>query len=391
VTFSKKFPFTILIIAISALFVELFFLIDQTGNLNKVETVSKSDFQLSQGKLLNAVKNDFSLMDDAQNLSYAIKPADLRSWLASSSRDYFGQQQYGVDEEKVKEYLISMPITIATQPADGQLAMDDSNNLIETVKSEKGLVLNVDATVSNIISSLKDGRDWAEIKFDGLEPKISLEKAKELGVTALLAKGESNFSNSSSARVHNISVGAAIYNGYVIKPGEEFSFNNILGTVDASTGYKPELVIKNKTVTPEYGGGLCQVSTTMFRAAVNSGLPITERHAHSFPVSHYNPQGFDATIYPGVSDLRFVNDTQGNILIQSEIHGTSLSFDFFGASDGRKVVVDGPHILTWDKSGAMTTILYRHITYSDGMDKKDSFYSDYKSPALFPTVQNPLD
>jgi vancomycin resistance protein YoaR len=77
----------------------------------------------------------------------------------------------------------------------------------------------------------------------------------------------------------------------------------------------PELVIKKEGTVPEFGGGLCQVSSTAFRAAMNGGLPITQRRNHAYAVQYYAPQGTDATIYPGVVDLKFINDTPGDILI----------------------------------------------------------------------------
>ncbi len=207
----------------------------------------------------------------------------------------------------------------------------------------------------------------------------------------MLARGESNFTGSPKNRTHNINVGSKKFNGILVKPGEEFSFNKLLGPVDASSGYLPELVIKKGTLVPEYGGGLCQVSTTLFRAAVLAGLPILERHPHALPVHYYNPQGFDATIYPGVSDLRFKNDTPGYILIQSEITGSQMNFEIYGTNDGRKVTLDGPNQYDIKPNGSLKAILTRTILYPDGTEKKDVFQSSYKAPGSFPVVTNPLE
>src|SRR4029077_4231542 len=122
-------------------------------------------------------------------------------------------------------------------------------------------------------------------------------------------------------RIHNITVGAAKFNGLIIKPGEEFSLKHSLVDVDDKHGFLPELVIKPEGVTPEFGGGLCQVSSTSFRAAMNAGFPITARRNHSFAVRYYAPQGTDATIYPGSSDLRFVNNLSSHALIETRIVG----------------------------------------------------------------------
>ncbi|HLC63987.1 MAG TPA: VanW family protein, partial [Patescibacteria group bacterium] len=101
------------------------------------------------------------------------------------------------------------------------------------------------------------------------------------------------------------------------------------------TGYLPELVIKGDETIPEYGGGLCQIGTTVFRAALASGLPIVERRNHSYRVVYYEPAGKDATIYDPKPDFKSTNDTSQNILIQTRIEGDNLYFDFWGTADGR--------------------------------------------------------
>jgi vancomycin resistance protein YoaR len=224
-----------------------------------------------------------------------------------------------------------------------------------------------------------------------LQPEITSEKADSLGINALLGKGESNFAGSPAARTNNIKVGAKTFNGLLLKSGEELSFNNLLGTVDDTTGYQPELVIKNNKLIPEFGGGICQVSTTLFRAAMDAGLPILERRSHSLPVKYYNPQGYDAAVYIGSVDLKFKNDTEGTVLIQSKIVGTKLYFEIYGTEDGRKVAINGPSQYDIKPDGSMKAVISRTVTYPDGTEKKDTFRSVYKSPGLFPTVRNPLE
>lgn len=355
------------------------------------EIFFKTDSSLFENKISQAIKNDMVLLDDLQNMSYIISSEVVQSWIESKYRDFLGKRTYSINEEKIKDYIISLPVTIARQPVNGKLGIDEKGNLYEVVPSVRGLVLNPKKTAINIMDSLKKGKNWSNIVFDELEPKISLAKAVGLGVTGLLAKGESNFAGSPLSRAHNISVGAGVYNGLIVRPNEEFSFNDLLGTVDESTGYKPELVVKNHKIFPEYGGGLCQVSTTAFRAATLAGLPITERRNHSLALRYYSPQGFDAAIYPGVTDMKFLNNTPNNILIQTEIINTRIYFYFFGVSDGRTVVMDGPKILSQENNGAMKTILYRTITLADGTVKKDSFYSEYSPTELYPIVKNPLE
>lgn len=168
----------------------------------------------------------------------------------------------------------------------------------------------------------------------------------------------------------------------IIRPGEEFSFNKFLGDVDAEHGFLPELVIKRTGVVPEFGGGLCQVSSTTFRAAMNAGLPIVERRAHSFAVQYYAPQGSDATIYPGVTDLRFTNNLNSSLLVWTRIEGTRLFFDFYGTKDDRIVEFDGP--VQYDKKtdGSMKATWTRRVKLN-GTTTEQVFRSTYLPPALF--------
>ncbi len=153
--------------------------------------------------------------------------------------------------------------------------------------------------------------------------------------------------------------------------------------MEASEGFKPELVIKATGTVPELGGGLCQVSSTTFRAAMKAGLPITQRRNHSYAVQYYAPQGTDATIYPGVIDLKFTNDTPGSILIWPYFPDKdTLVFDFYGTTDNREVVLDDPVVFDRQASGAMKAYWTRTVI-KNGISDKDTFNSVYQSPALF--------
>src|SRR6185369_9524297 len=115
-------------------------------------------------------------------------------------------------------------------------------------------------------------------------PVKKLSDTNNLGINELVAVGESDFKGSPKNRIHNVTVGTDKFNGLIIDKGEEFSFNKYLGDVDEEHGFLPELVIKATGTVPEFGGGLCQVSSTTFRAAMNAGLTITERRNHSYAV-----------------------------------------------------------------------------------------------------------
>ncbi len=330
--------------------------------------------------------NDLEL--DIGSDKITVASGELKSWIEPYTRAYSGKQDLRVSS-KFNDYLIGLATTINIEPVDVKFEFGGDNKAAIFSQSVQGKRLDITKSATAIINALRDNKSSVQLTVDTIEPDITLEKVNNLGIKTLLAKGESDFIGSHNARVHNINTGAAKFNGTIIKPGEEFSFNNILGEVNDKTGYQPELVIKSGRVVPEYGGGLCQLSTTVFRAAILAGLPILERRPHSFPVKYYNPQGFDATIYPGVSDLRFVNDTGGHILLQTRIDGTKLIVELYGSSDGRQVTLDGPHQYDQRANGAMKAYFIRTISYADGSKKDERFDSNYQPP--FAQARNPLE
>lgn len=297
------------------------------------------------------------------------------------------------EQEKIKDYLVSLSLILNREPIDAKLTIKN-NKVIAFTLSKQGIKVEIQDNISILSQELLNpltGKE-IELKINLTQPKITTNSINNMGITALLAKGVSDFSGSPANRIHNIGIGAARFNGVLIKPGEEFSFNNILGEIGPEQGYKPELVIKKDKTIPEYGGGLCQVSTTTFRAAVNAGLEITQRYPHAFPVKYYNPQGFDATIYPPFPDLKFINNTPAYILIQTKIEGFVLTFEFYGTNDNRKVVIDGPYQYDIKEDGSMKAKLTQKVYDKNGnlfVDK--TFNSTYKSPNLYPIERNPLE
>lgn len=179
---------------------------------------------------------------------------------------------------------------------------------------------------------------------------VNDKELKKKGIKEIIAIGESNFAGSSWARRKNISVAANLYNGIIVPKGRVFSFNDILQDVSKERGFVEELVIKGNKTEKEYGGGICQVSTTVFRAAFFGGLEIDKRRSHSYAVPYYKPQGLDATIYLDVQDFKFRNDTDGDILIQTIIEGDIMRFVFYGTKDERSVKIEGPFISDYKKA-----------------------------------------
>ena len=295
------------------------------------------------------------------------------------------------NDNKIKEYLISLSPLVAQEPINAQLTVID-DRVTAFALSQDGIQLEIENNINAIKNGILTNRQQIELKTITTKPEISMDDINNFGITSLLSKGTSNFSGSAASRITNIKIGAARFNGVLLKPGEEFSFDTLLGDVGPEQGYKPGQIIKNNQLILEYGGGLCQVSTTTFRAAVLAGMEITQRYPHAFPVKFYNPQGFDATIYPPSPDLKFINNTPGHILIQTKVIGSELIFEFYGTNDGRKVEIIGPEQYDIQPDGAMKAKLTQMVYDKNGnIIINKTFYSNYKSPSLYPEAPvNPL-
>lgn len=234
-------------------------------------------------------------------------------------------------------------------------------------------------------------------------PEVTESDAADLGITELVAHGTTNFSGSPTNRRKNIANGVRLINGTLIKPGETFSTVNALSPIETSNGFYSELVIKGNRTIPEVGGGLCQVSTTLFRTALNAGAPIVARTNHSYRVSYYEPPvGMDATIYDPAPDFKFTNDYGSYLLLLGYVEGNDITFELWGTKDGRtaesstprmySVTSPGPtkYIETDDlapgeqkcieraHNGASADFIYT-VTYPNGEVKQETFFSKYKA------------
>ncbi|MDO8657698.1 MAG: VanW family protein [Candidatus Levybacteria bacterium] len=184
-----------------------------------------------------------------------------------------------------------------------------------------------------------------------IKPEITTDKANNLGIKELIGTGTSLFQHSIPNRIFNVTLASIRLNGILVAPDEVFSFNKALGDVSSFTGYQQAYIIQNGRTVLGDGGGVCQVSTTLFRAVLNAGLPVMERSAHAYRVGYYEQDsgpGIDATVYAPSVDFKFENDTGNYILIQTFIEPDfqRLTFKLYGTSDGRESIIDKPVILS---------------------------------------------
>jgi vancomycin resistance protein YoaR len=355
------------------------------------------------------VADPITLLGDGSD--YTIKATDLRSWLKITpakpktlvAKENFlppAEEYFFLDPNKVFLYVDKLAGSI-DMTASNAILSAVNGKVVVTTKEKVGRSVDRRDAIGQIQQAVVGSR-VASLKITIVKPEIRGDNLSELGLVELLSTGWTDFSGSPVNRIHNVKTGASKFNGVLIKPDEGFSFNTALGPVDASTGYLQELVILADKTVPEFGGGLCQVSSTAFRAALNAGLPILERHAHAYPVSYYKPYGVDATIYLPTPDLRFKNDTGKYILIQTRIEGKKLYFDFYGTKKPGTITFSGNDKTTGavdlvekvtptlSEQGArgknsFTAVIYRHIYDTTGkMTDNDKFTSKYDSPDNYP-------
>lgn len=335
---------------------------------------------------------------------WTVSPKMLVSWV-DFQLNQDKVMEAGLKREAADAFLKNVAAEIEQEPENARFKIDNSR-IVAFELGQEGKKIDFEETmefIKNALQTPTEGSEKkAEITVRTVTPSVSNQNIDELGIRTLIGTGESDFTGSPSNRKHNIGVGSEKLNGVLIEPNEEFSIIQTLGEVSAATGYKPELVIKPEGTIPEFGGGLCQVSTTLFRAVIYSGLPITERKPHKYVVSYYKPTGMDATIYIPHPDLRFKNDTPGHILIQKRIIGNKLYFDFYGTDDDRKVKIEGPYYTSeWVspsppeyietntlKKGekkqiekehkGVSTVFHRAVTRDGQEILRDSFYSKYQ-------------
>ena len=359
--------------------------------------VKDTQYNLSHSEISNWLKEQTDLIYNTQynseieQTNFCLYKKSLLCQLSFPERAFNHIQKISklnIDQNSIKPFIKDLARQVNSDPQNAQLEIKNSKVSVFKL-SCPGLQLDEDQSIKIIENYLraKKHSPFLRLPFNKIKPEISTNSINNLGIVSLIGEGISDFRRSSSYRIHNIKIGASRFNGILIKPKEEFSFVKTLGAVDKNHGYLPELVIKRNETKLEFGGGICQVSTTAFRAAINSGLEITARTNHAYPVSYYNPQGTDATVYIPRPDLRFINNTPEYILIQTKIKGTKLIFDFYGTNDGRKVKIIGPKILQRKPNGSMKTTFTQQVFDKKGnLIREDVFNSNYASPNRYPHI-----
>jgi len=356
------------------------------------------------------------------DLATVLKLIDLENSDTFLLSSQFGQKQFNVtniqignetlsdakllvNTQKATDYFNSIAPQIDREVKEPLFAFDPNSEtkVTEFQPPIEGQKLQINAAIQKLSQALlTQHQTIIELPVEIVTPTNRL--SNELGIKELVARGVSNYAGSIENRAFNVSHGAKKINGVLIPPGEVFSFNKTVGDITAATGFKQAYVIKSGRTVLDDGGGICQVSTTLFRAALNAGLPIVNRVAHAYRVTYYE-QGFapglDATIFYPSTDFQFKNDTPNYLLIQTNIIGTTITIDLYGTNDGRTVEVTKPIIssvtpappelrqddptlakgtikqVDWAASGA--NVSFKRTIVKDGVETtNETFRSNYR-------------
>ncbi|HVN54592.1 MAG TPA: VanW family protein [Anaerolineaceae bacterium] len=257
--------------------------------------------------------------------------------------------QVGVNSETLRTFLTDLAPSLSRQAVNSRFTFNDDTDQLEVLKPAViGRELNVDASITTINEKLAKGEHNIPLEFVINKPAVTDDMTgAQLGIKELVHQESSYFRGSSAARVQNIKAASSRFHGLLVAPGETFSMGDALGDISLDNGYAEALIILGNQTIKGVGGGVCQVSTTLFRTVFFAGYPVVERHAHAYRVSYYeqkagsgiNPDfaGLDATVFFPLVDFKFKNDTPNWILMETYVNGYSLTWKFYSTSDGRTV------------------------------------------------------
>lgn len=274
-----------------------------------------------------------------------------------------GRPQFKLEfnQARVSPYLEEFAQTINVEPVDARLEFDaEANRLIVRQPSQPGRKLDIEAAYAQLSAlpetMVETASHYLELPVVTIAPTISSDDLASLGIKELISESTSYFKGSSPGRMRNIALAASKFDGVIVPPGRIFSFNRHLGEVTLEQGFDESLIIYGDRTMVGVGGGVCQVSTTVFRAAFAGGFELVERWAHGYRVSWYETNsgpGLDATVYSPDIDFRFRNDTEHYLLIQTEtdLDAGTVTFRFYGTNPGREVSLSEPEITNIVKHG----------------------------------------
>jgi vancomycin resistance protein YoaR len=340
----------------------------------KIATIRAADLEPARQLLLRAMSNPIQVTTTGGGL-WTLPTTDLAQFLRQDvvlEKSGAPAFQLGLDREKLAAWLDErLGAAIETEPVDAEVGWN-GERLISVEPSVDGMRLDAAKLAERVEGSFFSSGGIVEAPVTHVKPAIDSANLDKLGITTFLGSGQSNYSGSSDGRSTNVAVGASLLNGTLIPPWGEFSFNESIGWIDEEKGFVEAQVIDGEKIGQDIGGGICQVSTTVFRAAYLAGLPITEWWPHRFRIGFYEyddwEPGLDASILQPTedpatwADFKFENPSSHWMLIESWTDGVNVVVNIYGADLGYKVESTGP---TW---GDKTQMLAPQEVVDDELD-----------------------
>jgi vancomycin resistance protein YoaR len=304
---------------------------------------------------------------------WAFEPEELAGMLSIERVDSEDGASYqvGLDNRALGAFLAGLSPQVVAEPENPRFIFNDDTRQLELIRGEVvGRTLEVDLSLEHINQQLAEGAHRIELQYDYKSPEIREDVvAADLGITELIHSETSYFYGSSSERIQNIQTAAARFHGLLVPPGATFSMVENIGDISLDSGFAEALIIFGDRTIKGVGGGVCQVSTTLFRTAFFSGMPIVERNPHAYRVYYYelnaaggiNPNlvGLDATVYAPVVDFKFQNDSDDWLLMETYVDpgARTLTWKFYSTSDGRTV--------EWDTTGVTNKVEAPEAVYEE--------------------------
>ncbi len=286
------------------------------------------------------------------------------------------EMQVGLNPDALRSTLNELKTYVDRQPANARFTFNDATSQIEaTQASSAGRVMDVEASARAINDALLRGEHTVALVVNEQQPAVAdTAVGADLGITQLVAQGTTYFYGSSEARIQNIVAASARYDGVLVAPNEIFSMGSYLGDVSLENGFAEALIIYGGRTIKGVGGGVCQVSTTLFRTVFAAGYPIVERYSHAYRVTYYekiasgandpNLAGLDATVYFPLVDFKFQNDTPYWILMKTKVDrdAHTLTWKLYSTSDGRSA--------TWETTGPTNIVPALDPIFEENPDLK---------------------
>ncbi len=304
-------------------------------------------------------------VDDAYNYARSGSISKRYNMITGlDNQAYYIESEYSYDDDKIKEALKSLEEKVYKAPVNATVKMVNSE--LVTQPGEVGHKLNIDATVSSVKETLKvKNYDEDNVSIYILTEEIQPEYSEEdfANTKDIIGTYSTKYSGGASARVTNMKVAAQRLNETVLYPGEVFSTNACFGESTEANGYKPAGTILNGKLVDEYGGGVCQVSSTLYNAVLYAELDVVERQNHSIKVG-YLDYGFDATLAGDYIDFKFKNSTQYPIYIAASVESGKVVCSIYGKEDrpeGRSIEFENELVETVSPGA-------EKITYDDSLE-----------------------